>query len=629
VSSILQRHIAQHLAVDHRGFEWWWYWGLVRNSHETVATHNGPAYFVGFSPDERWIASAGQDGVIRLSDLERAGMQRELLSGQGEVNGLAFSSDGRLLASAGDDGTVCIWDWQAEEMNQVLRIEAFDSLAFGVLFAQSDEVLITCGDASEIRLWNAATGQPLSPLTGHARAVEQIVLSPDGRKLASAGRDEKAYLWDLESGEQITDLRGIASRLTCINFSPDGSLVAAGAVDGSLSLWNASDGSLVEVFHHLDGVQGVAFSPDGRSLYACDRGGTIRRWPETSLGTSTSLPIDVRNSWTAHMGRVYWLALSRDGEVLLSAGEDGLVKRWMPIQSKARSVINAGGQAIDRFAFDSTSRMIVGASEEGIACWDVVTGRRASLDAMAAPGRNAISSSTDGWMALGEANGVIQVGDFMLGGSTARWRVETESEVAPLCFMNREHDLAVVDEEIDGAILLFSRTGRKLGEIPVEPSSSYADASPDGRLLAFNTLNDVVLWDLERDRQVTRFTAHDDSISAIKFGRDSRRIVTASKDRTVKIWDADSGSLRCVCAGHRQPITDVSLSPDGRTIASCDSLGVIKLWHAATGQELCNLHRESQAIEQVAFSPDGQRLGYLLEDGRIVLLSVDKSDAAR
>jgi WD40 repeat protein len=623
---ILQRHLPETPCSDDRGFEWWWFWDLVHSSYETIAVHHGSAYFVTFSPDQRWIASAGQDAVVRLTATAQPRSQRELPTGQGEVNSVAFTSDGARLATAGDDGTVRVWDWQSSEPHDVLQIQAHESLAFGVLFARDDGLLITCGDDPVIRLWDAVSGQSAGSLSGHERAVEQIALSPDGRILASAGRDGSVMLWDLETRQRLQVLPGDIGRLTSVAFSPDGMVVAAGSVEGTVCLWNIADGSRVASYQHLDGVHCLVFSPDGHWLYACDRGGIIRSWPATAADATPGQRPEVRDLWTAHNGRVYSLALSREGQRLVSAGEDGFVRLWTPALSESVPVVNTEKQQVDEFFFSPHGDSILGVSAEGINRWELVTGEQSSVCELLAPGRGAAMSAEGNRLVLGEPAGTVRLYDCLADRMEPPWTTEFSSEVEPLCFLNAGHELALIDEEHEETILVYTCDGGLLRRIPAEPYCTLAAASPDGTWLAFDVLNDVMLWDLVRNRPLFRLQGHQSTVTAIRFHPDGRQLVTASKDRTVKIWDIRTGQLRFSCAGHRSVIHDAAVSPDGRTIASCDHQGAIKLWHTATGQELCNLRDESQPVRQIAFAPDGSHLGYLLNDHRILVLSVDLGD---
>jgi WD40 repeat protein len=95
---------------------------------------------------------------------------------------------------------------------------------------------------------------------------------------------------------------------------------------------------------------------------------------------------------------------------------------------------------------------------------------------------------------------------------------------------------------------------------------------------------------------------------------DGRWIVSASWDKTLKVWDLETGRELRTLEGHSGPVSRVAVSPDGRWAVSASADNTLKVWDLETGRELRTLEGHSGVVFGVAVSPDGRRVASASED---------------
>ena len=107
---------------------------------------------------------------------------------------------------------------------------------------------------------------------------------------------------------------------------------------------------------------------------------------------------------------------------------------------------------------------------------------------------------------------------------------------------------------------------------------------------------------------------HSNSVTAVAFSPDGKRLATASVDETAKVWDAESGKELRTLRGHSNQVLGVAFSPDGKRLATASVDDTARVWDAESGKELLTLRGHSNYVTAVAFSPDGKRLATASND---------------
>jgi WD40 repeat protein/tRNA A-37 threonylcarbamoyl transferase component Bud32 len=143
--------------------------------------------------------------------------------------------------------------------------------------------------------------------------------------------------------------------------------------------------------------------------------------------------------------------------------------------------------------------------------------------------------------------------------------------------------------------------------------------SPDGRRLATASSDRTVrVWDLQTGQEALALQGHTGAVHGVCFSPDGRRLASASEDQTVKVWDAQTGQDPLTLKGHTGAVQGVCFSPNSKRLASASGgysdpqthkrYGEVKVWDAQTGQEQLSLGGHTDIVNCVCFSPDGRRL---------------------
>jgi WD40 repeat protein len=250
--------------------------GLTAAGPRVLPGHGGACVAIACSPDRKAMASGGDDRSIKIWNLESGALLSEIPAAhKGPVNRVTYSEDGTRLASAGGDGAVALWDLSRNRSRgPVLRHPHL--FVNGAAFSGDGAVVVTWGERGMLFLWDSASGARIASLAGHEGTVHVVVMSPDGRTMASAGEDRVIRIWDFSRPRQPILRRALVGHtdyVQCLAFSRDGKRLASGSRDKTVKFWDVSSGhEALSLRGNANWVNAVAFGPDDRTLvFAVER----------------------------------------------------------------------------------------------------------------------------------------------------------------------------------------------------------------------------------------------------------------------------------------------------------------------------------------------------------------------
>ncbi len=248
-------------------------WSASDGTLQATIPQDSPILALAVSPDGTLVATGDWNGNLRLRSMPSGNLLREWSASSSEIRALAFSPDGSVLASASMEGVVRLW---AVATGAPLRtLSGHTGGATAVAFSPDSTSIATGDSAGTIRLWDASTGNPIRTISAHSDAVLHLAFAPNGTRLASTGTDNTARLWDVATGTTVfvLDHPHVVSRVA---YTPDGSLLVTTCWDGIVRIWNASTGaSYRQLNAHGMPIYALALSPDGQTMLTGGEDGLV------------------------------------------------------------------------------------------------------------------------------------------------------------------------------------------------------------------------------------------------------------------------------------------------------------------------------------------------------------------
>ncbi len=582
----------------------------------TLKGHADQVLFAAFSPDGSKIVSGSLDKTIKIWDVETG---KELATLEGHSNTVmsaVFSPDGTQIVSASSDKTIKIWDIPVKARYVVKKPPQLESLAIDpaeyvkaikkitlrkTLEGHSDDVwsadyspdrskVVSSSVDKTIKIWDAKTGKELATLEGHSGGVYNVAFSPDGTKIVSGSGDGTIKIWDVETGKELATLKGHSDSVYTVSISLDGSKIVTASRDKTIKIWDVETGKELSTLTGDSYWFSATFSPDGTKIVSASYDKTIKIWDvETGKGLAIL---------KGHSDRVNAVAISPDGSKIVSASKDKMIKIWDVATGKELATLKGHSDSVFTVDFSPDGSKIVSASnDKTIKIWDVETGKElATLKGHSHWVRSAVFSPDGTQIVSGSRDNTVKIWDIPV---KARSVVKRPPQLESPAIDPAEYVKAIKKITLGKTLDKHSNSVRGV---------AY---SPDGsKIVSASYDKTIKIWDAKTSQELANLPGHTKWVNSAAFSPDGSKIVSASNDSTIKVWEAATGKELATLSGHADGVRFAAFSPDGSKIVSVSASfdKAIKIWDAKTGKELASLQGHSSWIWSAAFSPDGSKI---------------------
>ncbi|MHB2020206.1 MAG: caspase family protein [Candidatus Xenobia bacterium] len=584
-----------------------------------VAGKNRGGVYVALSPNEKTLATGGQDGKVKLWDVATGQVRATIKAGDNYSGALVcFSPDGKTLAMAQDG--VQLVDVATGTVKQSLG--STDLKTLDLAFNRDGSRLAVFSTEGDIKVWSLPAGAEAATMhtgtysdnygdhgcvaflpdgdlitasntvtrwKGSQKVQEvqmdgpqvSIAVSPDGKTLAVV--HDGVLLCDPDSLQTIRKVD--APNADGVAFSPDGRTLAVSQYDAHATLWQL--GAQPKQIADLAGHSRMVFDigVHGRTLTAVDAFGAPTRW---DLLSGRALPVG-----QAARSKITAAAISADQRHVAIGHFDGEVELFDTTTRKRAWKGNLAARRnyedVSRLAFSSDGKLLAGANVSGvIGLWQVSDGQHLSYKQMMDSNVIALAFSPDGRTLA--ASGVMGDKTSVLEFAVDRDRL-LKAATHPVYNWNDAMSLAYTPDNrsllagtAHGNLAVYQSNsdddGHMLGPQPhgeaTKNGFSYTIAEPDAR--PFVTLavspdghtvatgddsGNLQLWDLTVKKQIKAFRAHAIAVESVQW-IDAHTLVSASDDTSVKFWRMPEGRLLATAVSLNDGQDWVVTAPDGR-----------------------------------------------------------------
>ena len=551
------------------------YGDVCRNSHLLELDLHGHSKTVSsivWSPDSKHLVSGSDDHSVKIWDVEKGELLYTFHRHKNVVSAVAWSYDGEFILSSSWDNTVVMWDVRTGHFkverdfpgNKKLHSVSWSPYSKGKSFAVGgDKAAFLC----HLR---GSTIEVMRILNGHEDPIRSIAWSPDGSSLVTGSEDKSIRLWDAD-GRKTVKVLPTKFPVISVAWSPGGQYIALAGVNiytcEVSEEWDKGALKLHQKYNGPKAIQSVAWSPKAGKLLAAGKDNMVR----VIAGNDSAGLQSNELTLVGHTEAVTSVAWSPNGQYKASCGKDCTIKIWSEGSEDEEISERGNGDRVDAFyikavALAPEGRYVLAGRKNGsIKIWDIESRmnwvNRPHIEAV-----NSVAWSTDAnYFVSGGADKIVYIQSFANFAVSTKIACKGHTDAVSSVAFSPD-GLRFASGSLDCTIKIWnSRTG--------ECESTFRQRKHTPA---------VSFWRSSKNPQVL----------SVAWSSTGDKIIVASEDFIVRLWDVMSRVVTLAYSGHSQRVICAVSSPDGKKIISGSDDDKLLIWDAISGETLLNASRE-------------------------------------
>ncbi len=595
-------------APDCRSFEWHLLWHQCQKQLHTFTAHNDDVWAARFGPRGKLIVSAGMDGTVRVWNTDEGKELENHRIAAKYPRGVAISPSGNRIAIISKRRLFSVRDLKTGTEVFAHPLENGPSTSSGIAYRPDGRhIAIVLRD--EVTIRNAATGDEIQRIDNKS-SVLSLVYSRDSKWLVTGSIDGKVSMWNVETGE-IEKTFSERTRVYSVAISPDGKMLATGQLDGHVTVYEIeSRRKTLFVQGHQPIVWGLSFQPGGNLLLSGGGDRTVKVW-ETSMNREVGCV-------KGHSGPIRSVEFSPDGKRLLTASSDGTIKVWKADELRqlfrrqsyrplslsengervlvGDSVVDlANGETLIRRSNEPAERpvarilscdgrILAEAVFKNVLIWDVDTQRmRCSFTISEGPITCLALSRCGKFLAVGAKGNSLDVWDIR-SNATRLWTKHHTEQILSAAFNRDGTKVCALGQ--NSIQIWATSVGKQLSLLNKDffnGASGPLSIDPDFHRVASTNGNHVWVRHLGNNEPPLTLSGQFLPTNNALFSPDGTRLVAASKDATIRMWDLQTGRIIMTLSyDNMAPFDHIAFSADGSHLIASEgpAWGGLIVWKA-------------------------------------------------
>ena len=557
---------------------------VTQNSKRRVSSAN----LQFFDNDSKLLHTTGSN--LRVLDLASPATPLLNIRMKAIIRAAVVDDNNEFCLVGKRDGTVTLLNINSGEV--IYHCEKHEGTVRSVAISAQAERFISACEHGKTKLFDLNTGKLLRTIS-QAGNINYVEFSPDSRKYLACSDDNTMLILDSKTGQAYSSTVRCSSNIKIARFNHASSKIATGTSNSTVQLWDVETSKPVgHAMQHKNSIRAIEFKKDDTLLVTSSTDHTTRVW-DTQTGDPICPP----------MPHSYIVETSffMPGDCILSISGDRMIRQWQLNPQPQHAITSRTGSISNTFALSPNGSLLITGGPDGMVRTTEMKGRN-PRPLIIDHGKEIIC------LAISADQNMLAVGDNT--SSTTIHYIHnhaspTKGSDAPRQSAKRTSAKRVSTANTNLLSLQFSPDGRKLLVVH------------DGNeAFVFDTYKGDLLYTLRQSRSL---------LSAV-FSADGTQILSASRDGTAVLWDAETGASTGIHVIHNDYVDACAFSPDGKFIATGSRDHSMTILNAQTGEPIGPSLQHHGGIVSITFAPDGKSVATGSREGIARMWCLDELD---